>query len=41
MTELTKTKENIKVLKRLLKTEKYLLRQYKAHKKLNQEKKRN
>jgi len=38
MTALTQTKENIKVLRRLLKTEKYMLRQYKAHKKLNQEK---
>jgi len=40
MTEITKTKENIKVLRRLLISEKYMLRQYKAHKKLNQTKKK-
>jgi len=39
MTALTDTRENIKVLRRLIVAEKYMLRQYKAHKKLNQSKK--
>jgi len=39
MTALTQCRENIKVLRRLINQEKYLLRQHKAHKKLNQSKK--
>ncbi len=35
MSEITTTKENIKILKRLLKSEKYILRQQLAHKKNN------
>jgi len=39
MTALVQTRENIKVLRRLLLAEKYMLRQYKAHKRLNMSKK--
>jgi len=39
MTALTQCRENIKVLRRLINQEKYLLRQYKAHKKNNMSKK--
>jgi len=39
MTQLTETKENIKILNRLVRSERYILRQLKAAKRRNMSKK--